>query len=29
MELGELCKKTLSIFGCESVSELGGKLYDR
>lgn len=28
MELGELCKKTLSIFGCESVSELGGKLYD-
>lgn len=28
MELGELCKKTLSIFGCKSVSELGGKLYD-
>ena len=28
MELGELCKKTLSIFGCERVSELGGKLYD-
>ena len=28
MELGELCKKALSIFGCESVSELGGKLYD-
>ena len=28
MELGELCKKTLSIFRCESVSELGGKLYD-
>lgn len=28
MELGELCKKILSIFGCERVSELGGKLYD-
>ena len=28
MELGELCKKTLSIFECESVSELGGKIYN-
>lgn len=28
MELGELCKKTLSIFECENVEELGGKLYD-
>lgn len=28
MELGKLCKKTLEIFECKSVSELGGKLYD-
>lgn len=28
MELGELCKKTLDIFGCNNISELGGKLYD-
>ena len=28
MELGALCKKTLSIFECENVKELGGKLYD-
>ena len=28
MELGELCKKTLDIFGCNNTSELGGKLYD-
>lgn len=28
MELGELCKKTLDIFECESVSESGGELYD-
>ena len=28
MELGKLCKKTLEVFECKSVSELGGKLYD-
>lgn len=28
MELGELCKKTLDIFECDNISELGGKLYD-
>ena len=28
MELGALCKKTLSIFECENVKELGGELYD-
>ncbi|MBQ8135358.1 MAG: N-6 DNA methylase [Clostridia bacterium] len=28
MELGELCKKTLEIFECKDVSDLGGKLYD-
>lgn len=27
MELGELCKKTLEIFECEEVTELGSKLY--
>ena len=28
MELGELCKKTLDIFECDNISDLGGKLYD-
>ena len=28
MELGELCEKTLEVFGCKDVSDLGGKLYD-
>lgn len=28
MELGELCKKVLEIFGCSNTSELGGRLYD-